>query len=225
MKKSLYILLIVFLISSCSFFKTDDINLKIRASFSSEGNGAVTVFVWPENKEGNIVTGAVVTVTDSSNQVWHCEFNNSKQVYSTEIESSSESFKIRVVSNLLDEPFEKIYPHKIFSEKPVLKSFTDESGNNVLSGKSLSPGEKILIAWNDLGTDIVYQVQVRSAASVKWSSSCSLPSIEVPADVLTEGTYYLQIIAQWISGDAVYEKEDYYSLSAVTSSSLSFFVE
>lgn len=199
--------------------------LSVRTSFVSDGKGYVAVSVWPENSDGNIVTGAAVTVRDASNQVWYCDFNNDKQVYSTNMESSGGELTVTVKSAVLDQIYKKAFPHKTLSSKPVLKVFSDESGNSVLSGKSVDPSEDIQIAWNSLGDGIVYNVQVRSALSVKWSKSTSVPSITIPAGTLSDGNFYLQIAAQWISGDPLFEKEDYYSQSTVTSSNLSFYTE
>lgn len=225
MKKVFVFVIAVFAFSGCRFYKNGvERGLNIRTSLVSESNGVISVSVWPENMNGDISTGAVVSVTDPSNQVWLCEFNNQKQAYVKDIESSFESFKVNVKSELLESPFEKTYAHKAITEKPVVKVFSDESGNSVISGNALNGNEELLVAWDSLGEGVVYNVQIRSALSVKWKKSCSTSSISVPSDTLSAGTYYIQVTAQWISGDPYFKNDDYYSQSTSASSSLSFFI-
>ena len=217
-----FLFILFFLISGCS----QNVSLyQVRSSVVSNGKNSAYVYVWPENLDGNIVSGAVVSVTDSSHKVYNCEFNSGKQVYFSEVDSDSETCVITVKSALLSDIFRKVIPYKKVSTKPEPVTFSDASGNSVLKGGILNRDEQIQIAWNALGDCFSYTAKVSSAVNEYWRCSTDACSVFIPENELSSGLYNLEITAQWTSGDPFYESEDYFCESTIESSIFPFTVK
>lgn len=73
--------------------------------------------------------------------------------------------------------------------------------------------------------NVTYQVIVRNAVNTKWTASVGNTSVIIPENVLEEGNYYMTINAQSIYGDVLFQNSSYCSVSNISSSSVSFYVE
>ena len=81
-------LLLVPIILSCRQ-NEDSPQIQLRASLLSSSGGDITAYAYPENSEtGNIVTGAVVLIYNSANEVTELSFDNSSQCYKATLRSS-----------------------------------------------------------------------------------------------------------------------------------------
>jgi hypothetical protein len=205
----------------------EDENFKIRASAVSDNTGYITFKVYPENSQGNIVSGAVVTVTDASNVIHLLDFSSSNQFYTKTIEGITNSeYTIQVSSNCITNRHTMIIPHTLLTEKPAVSVLNDSDSNSALSGKELQSNQEIQLAWNNLGVDLVYNVSIKSTLKTVFSKSTQVPFIMIPADSLEKNSNYtLYINAQKIYGDPYFINADYYSVSSITSSGLSFFTK
>ena len=154
------------------------------------------------------------------------DFDNSIQAYSGTIAGlQQDKYSIIVKSNLLQDSYTLEVPHTRINTKPVLISFTDASGNDVLKGNSLTGSKKIQLIWNGSGDNVNYQVIIKDTVSTKWTASTDNCNITIPENALSNGTYYLMINAQKSYGDLYYETKPYFSVSNISSSSVSFCIE
>ncbi len=226
MKKGFIFIIVLIILTSCKFDKEEE-NFKIRVSAISENSSDITFKVYPENAQGNIVSGAVVTVTDSLNIVHLLPFSFSNQVYSETIENTSNSeFTIQVASNCISQRRTIKIPHQTLTQKPSISIFNDSDGNSALSGKELKSNQEIQLAWNNLGENIVYNVSIKSTLKTVFTKSTEVPFIIIPENTLESNKNYTVFIkAQKINGDPFFLKYDYYSVSSITSSGITFFTE
>lgn len=220
-------LLLVPIILSCSQ-NEDSPQIKLRASLLSSSGGDITAYAFPENSEtGNIVTGAVVLIYNSANEVTELSFDNSSQCYKATLSDTLEYDTYTVVaSSSLCNDVAIAMPHKKLSEKPVASVFEDSDGNSVLKGNELDSALPIQISWNRLGDNVVYKVAIQSGLATAYVKSTQAPNITVPAGVLkTGGSYYMSVTAQCIKGDPYFKSEPYYSASSIKSAGVSFNVQ
>lgn len=202
-------------------------NLHVRICAESHNGSDISFKVFPENSDGNIANGAVVYVQNADNIITYLTFNNNCQYYDGIAPAClSGEYKVIVHSKALDTYYETNIINKVLTEKIVFSSFYDSQGNSVLSGDSIQCNEAVQIAWNSAGDDIVYQVQVTTAAHHIWQASTAAPNIVIPQGVLTDSTiYYFQISAQSITGDPTFLNTNYYSVSSIQSPAMSFYTE
>lgn len=201
-------------------------NQNLRASAVSVNGDDIVFRVYPENSSGDIMTGSLVTVTNSENEVLLLEFDNDSQCYISSFDGlESDIYNIKVISAAYKEAACIQIPHLRLTKAPTIVSFSDSMGNSVLSGKSINSQSAVSCAWNSLGNGIVYQVSIKTVLSRIWTGSTSACNIEIPKGTLTAGkTYYLYLTAQKICGDP-YFSLPYYSFSSITSSAVTFYVE
>lgn len=223
---TMYLLFIVIL-SSCKQ-NEESPQIQLRASLLSSGGGVISASVYPENCEtGNIVTGAVVLVYNSANEVTELPFDNDSQCYTETLSDTltNDTYTVVVDSSLCDEMTMTV-PHVQLQEKPVVSVFEDSDGNSVLEGTDVDSTLPLQIAWNSLGDDVVYKVTVQSSLSTVFIKSTQTANVVVPASTLEEGgSYYLSITAQYIQGDPYFKTESYYSASSIKSAGVSFNVQ
>lgn len=221
--ESLVAVLFFLIIFSCS---ANVESLTVRANVKSETGKDVYFKVFLENMAGQSVNGAFVAATSSSGILELLEFENENQCYSGSLNGSeNDIYTITIKSNLVKEPYILEVPHTRLTSKPVISIFSDSQGNNVLKGNSLKNGKEIQLAWTDLGENITYQVIVKDALNTKWSSSVKNCNVIIPSMALKSGSYYLVVNAQKSYGDIFYDEEDFYSVSNISSSTISFCVE
>lgn len=225
----LFFILSLLFTTSCndSNSGTSDNGISVRAILESEESSTVDIKVYVEGADGNALTGAVVLVSDSQNKVTNLEFDSDKYCYTGSAPVLSDGMFIFKVNSLAVADMEEFtVPHTILSIKPVVSTFQDADGNSVLSGQALSSSKEIQVAWNSVGSDIVYQVTVKTALRTLYSVSTNACNISIPASSITAGTNYMfEIIAQKIYGDPYFQNANYYSVSIIRSAMVSFDVQ
>jgi len=223
--KFLFISISVLILVSCNGTPAEeDIKgLTVKVSAVSKNNGNIQFNVYPENKYGMIANGASVGVIDSNNTFTSLPFNSTSQCFTDTVDSTSSEFTIKVKSALSDEIVSVTVPHKKLEEKPVVTSFSDLSGNDMLAADKINSTEDVVLAWEDMGENVTYIITVMTSAVTVFVKSTNALTIEIPAGTLSPSTmYYLKITAQRIVGDPIFETADYYSVSEYVGSSISF---
>lgn len=222
----LFIGILLIPLASCHEEQTE-YNLYVRICAESHNGSDISFKVFPENSQGNIINGAVAYVQNADNIITYLTFNNNNQCYDgTAPACSSGEYKVIVHSKAVGEYCEISIINKVINERIVFSAFYDSKGNSVLAGDSIQCNEEVQIAWNSAGDDIVYQVQVTTAAKNIWQASTAAPNIVIPQGVLTDSTiYYFQISAQSITGDPTFLNTNYYSVSSIQSPVMSFYAE
>lgn len=214
------------LLISCSNNNLPKDSFSIRVLIKSEPTKDVSIKVILENESGQVINGALVMAESQTGIVSILDFDNSIQAYSGTIAGlQQDKYSIIVKSNLLQDSYTLEVPHTRINTKPVLISFTDASGNDVLKGNSLTGSKKIQLIWNGSGDNVNYQVIIKDTVSTKWTASTDNCNITIPENALSNGTYYLMINAQKSYGDLYYETKPYFSVSNISSSSVSFCIE
>lgn len=216
----------LFLIISCKTNVDENDDISIHANILTNSNGVTVIKVYPVDCHGQIVGGVSVLAKNVENVVSILDFDNQNQVFYTNVDAlDTDNFTIIVKNLYNNQKYTMNVPHKKITTAPSVETFMDETGNNVLNGNSLKKNKKINIAWDSTGDDIVYQVIIKTATSIKWMTTTSNCFVQIPELTFLQGSYYLCIKAQKSFGDIFYETENYYSLAEKTSSSLMFYVE
>lgn len=225
MRKSIFFL-VMFLFLACSNMTDNMGKLSVRVNIMSEYSKDVSFKVYLENNSGQAVNAAVVLVTNKNGITEILDFDNTMQCYTGTMNGIEEDvYEITVNSNLLDKPYIVSVPHTRLINKPVFSSISDSQGNNVLRGEALNKDKKIQISWIPLKEGVTYQVIVKNALNIKWMDSVSSSTVVIPENVLAKGSYYIFINAQESFGDIFYSTNNYYSVSNISSSTVSFSVE
>lgn len=220
-KKIILIVLFLFVIVSC---KHNSESLVSRVIVKSKNGSDIEFNVYPENSLGLIANGAVTWIVDEENNVFPLDFSNDKQCFTGIINSTSEKYTVNIKSNLIKNVLSIDVPHTILKEKLIITSFTDSSGNNMLSADSCDYKSQIQLSWNNIGNEIVYGIEISTGANIIYEKSTNELSIIIPNNILQEKcTYYVKITGQKIYGDITFCKNDYYSVSETSSSSVMFY--
>lgn len=201
--------------------------LSVRAIIQSDKNEESLIKVFVENKDGNAVTAASVICIDKNNRAYFLEFDAAKYYYWIQaVLPDNGDISIRVHTNAATDILTLTVPHHKLSKAPPITVFQDEAGKSVLKGEAISSQKKIQIAWEPLGEECVYTVEVKTAASTVYSCSSTAAQLSVPAHTLaTHKQYRLVITAQRITGDPLLEKTPYYSVSSRWTEGLQFETE
>ena len=201
--------------------------LSVRAIIQSDKNEESLIKVFVENKDGNAVTAASVICIDKNNRAYFLEFDAAKYYYWIQaVLPDNGDINIRVHTNAATDTLTLTVPHHKLSKAPPITVFQDEAGKSVLKGEAISSQKKIQIAWEPLGEECVYTVEVKTAASTVYSCSSTAAQLSVPAHTLaTHKQYRLVITAQRITGDPLLEKTPYYSVSSRWTEGLQFETE
>jgi len=225
-KKEIVLIIFILLITSCKTSIDNSGNVKIRINAKSEYSKDIDFQVFIENEYGNSVNGALVLAQSESGITELFSFDNSSQSYTGSINGIEDDYyNIIVKSNSLLNFYSKKIPHTRLNKKTAVTFFSDSDGNSVLSGNLLKKNLPIQIAWNSLGQNVNYQVLVKNALNTKWTASINNCNIIIPANTLDAGNYYLYINAQKSYGDLFFETENYYSVSNISSSAITFTVQ
>ena len=220
----LLFIFVSFFFVACKKESTIEPRVRILVNGNYMNDAEIKVVV--ESETGMSVTGAFVYMQDSTNEILVLEYDTTKkQYYGTFPVSKNDSFFVYVDSILFSKP--KKYKIKIacLSEKPVITSFTDETGSSVLLGESLKRSVSFRLSWNNVCDDAVYRISFKKAVETVYSISTENNTLLVPAFVFEPGDYYVCIKCQKTLGDLFYKTSDYYSSFCVSSNNLSFSVE
>ena len=201
--------------------------LSVRAIIQSDKNEESLIKVFIENKDGNAVTAASVICIDKNNRAYFLEFDAAKYYYWIQaVLPDNGDIRIRVHTNAATDILTLTVPHHKLSKAPPITVFQDEAGKSVLKGEAISSQKKIQIAWEPLGEECVYTVEVKTAVSTVYSCSSTAAQLIIPVNTLAARKQYrLVITAQRIAGDPLLEKTPYYSVSSRRTEGLQFETE
>jgi hypothetical protein len=201
----------------------DEDKLNVRITATSKNAGDIEFSVVLENACGNVINGASVFVRDCENIITHLIFDNESQSYKGELSSTGNLFAVEVRSLLLENRKQIEIPHKVLFEKPAINIFSDSEGNSVMEGNTLDSNKEISLSWKKIDDDVVYTLVLRNAGQILFCKSTQSNSMVLPAKSLPENSLlFANVSCQKNYGDITYSKCDYYSVSIIESSSISF---
>jgi hypothetical protein len=182
-----------------------------------------------EGSDGNLISGAVVMVYNNVNGVMKCGYDALTGTYTTKYPIPADGiFNISVKSALASDPAVYQIYHDRITNKPVINVFEDSSGSSVLLGQAIDCKRDIQVGWNSSGTNITYQITVKSSLRTLYETSTAGLTMMIPGGFINAPTgqiYYIQITAQRISGDPFFRSANYYSVAITNGETLSFNVK
>jgi hypothetical protein len=228
-----FITLALFL--SCSDESTDDetkndsinyLAFSPRISIVSQNTNIADVNVEIEGFDGNLISGAVVLVSNSINGVHKCAYDPATGSYNGKYPIPADGL-IKVIINSILAPVPVTYSlfHQQIINKPIINVFEDSTGASVLLGVALDFLKEIQIGWTSCGEGIVYHISIRSALQTLYEASTESLTHFIPGGkfvILPGQIYYLQINAQRITGDPFFQENNYYSAAIRTGDTISF---
>ncbi|MGI5101309.1 hypothetical protein [Treponema vincentii] len=199
----------------------------VRAVIQSDKNEESIIKVFVENSDGNAVTAASVICIDKNNRAYSLEFDAAKYYYWVQaVLPDKGDIGIRVHTNAAADILTLTVPHYKLAQDPSITAFQDDAGQSVLKGEALSSQKAIQIAWEPLGEECVYTVEIKTAFSTVYSVASTAAQLVIPANALAmHKQYRLVITAQRIAGDPLLEKFPYYSVSSRRTEGLQFETE
>lgn len=218
----------VTLLCSCTDPSTGQVTAtRARTVVESSAGGDAKIQVYLEGADGNMLTGAAITVTDYQNRYEMLPFVQDDYCYVGTFPVPSDGvLDFFIDSNGIDESLSYSVPHRTLSEAPTITVFQDSSGDSVLSGESLDSALTIQIGWEKPDVNAVCIVNVRDQFGSVFSLSTKATSCLIPAGTLTAGkSYGLIVSAQLLYGDPTFKSYAYYSVSSVTGPRLGFTIE
>jgi hypothetical protein len=209
-------------------FKNDSTNPVFfpRISIVSQNTNIADINVEIEGFDGNLVSGAVVLVSNSINGIHKCTYNPATGSYNGKYPIPADGLiKITINSVLSPVPASCTVFHKQIINKPIINVFEDSSGSSVLLGSALNILKEVQIGWTSSGEDVVYHISIKSSLQTLYEASTENLThfIQGGTLLISPGqTYYLQINAQRIIGDPFFQKNNYYSAAIRTGEAVSF---
>lgn len=222
MKRIYYLIIFCILTVGCN---NKSESYRVRVSAVSEIDNEIKVCVYPENSYGNIINGASVFVKDSKNVITYLQFNNMIQCYEGTISEIQDDYFFVCINSLLLGKLEQYkIPHSQVVKKPEITVFMDSCGNNVLQGSDIDVSKEIQLAWTSCMPDVVYTVSIRTNSKLLYTTSTTACNTLIKENVLPKDSImYLTIKCQKIYGDPNFVEFDYYSVSQIQSTSISFY--
>lgn len=210
-------------------FDTENQNasgLAIRASLQTLNAGNTEARVMLEGPDGNSVTGGTVIFRTRTNVVKILDYDFSKGVYHGFLPPSSGGvYSIEVNSRLLPGLYTQPVPHHILTERPAITLLSDHV-SSALVGQPLRRDHEILIGWSSIPDATVYQVLVTSGVVTVYAGSTSDTSLVIPAGTFSAtGLHAVSVKAQYIRGDPVFRRHNYYSMSDRSGITINFTLE
>jgi len=197
-----------------------------RISIVSQNTNIADVNVEIEGFDGNLVSGAVVLVSNNINGVNKCAYDPTTGSYNCKFPIPTDGIiKITIKSVLSPVPFTYSIFHQQIINKPIINVFEDSAGASVLLGTSLDFLKDVQIGWTSCGEEIVYHISIKSSLQTIYETSTESLTHFIPGGtiIFSPGQiYYLQINAQRIIGDPFYQKNNYYSAAIRTGDAISF---
>lgn len=228
MKKGLLILLAVVSFScdlgSNSSSETKKDSMDIRFVLETKNMVQTVANIFLEGNDGNLVTGSSVIVRNSENVATLIGFDFTKGCYSGNIPASSDGkYSVEIISKLLDEKKTQTVEHFTLEENPTINQLVDSDSNDATLGGELNLNSDISLTWNSVSNSSIYQIKVLKNGKEVYVSTSKENTVIIAADTLKEsGQYSVFISAQYISGDPLFEKENYYSYSEKVGTTLLF---
>jgi len=232
----LFVFLILTLFLSCSTEepkeeeenKSDSTNFAFspRISIVSQNTNIADVNVEIEGFDGNLVSGAVVLVSNNINGVNKCAYDPTTGSYNCKFPIPTDGIiKITIKSVLSTVPVTYSIFHQQIINKPIINVFEDSTGASVLLGTALDFLKDVQIGWTSCGEEIVYHINIRSSLQTIYEATTESLThfIQGGKFLISPGQiYYLQINAQRIIGDPFFQKNNYYSAAIRTGDVISF---
>jgi hypothetical protein len=219
--------MVFFLFSACTYYSGVNIksDVNIRCSIIPATTGYIKCSVFFEGPDGNSVSGALINVSDSSNQVISLIYNYNSCYYEIIIEENTDTYLFEINSILLNEPCQIAVPYTTITKNPDVTFFQDSEGNSVLNGQYLKAALPVQISWLSSGENILYQITIKTAFRTIYAVTTNAENITIPDNKISQGLYTLNISAQKIYGDPAYKTYNYYSLSTSSIIGISFNVQ
>jgi len=230
----LFVFIVFTLFLSCS---TDESNDEInntptfpaifpRVSIVSQNTNIADVNVEIEGLDGNLVSGAVVLVSNSVNGVNKCSYDPATWSYNGKYPIPADGL-INIIINSILSPVPVTYSifHRQIINKPIINVFEDSSGASVLLGMALDFLNEVQIGWTSCGEGIVYHISIKSSLQTLYEASTESLTHFISGGkfAISPGQiYYLQVNAQRIIGDPLFQKNNYYSAAIRTGDIISF---
>lgn len=216
------ILLCIILVACKDSVNNWDGNIRIELLSSESRNVSISIII--ESESGNSIDGALVYVNNGDNSNVIIKFDNNKKCYYGLLENpKNENFFVSIKSTLFGKRT-FVIPHYELLKPPVLEVFCDSDGNSYFLGNALNIQKDIRISWNSDIDDCIFKVIIRNATDTIFESSTNNTTIEIPANTLNNDSqiYYLKIQQQKIYGDLLFEKQQYYSVSIISTDNYIF---
>lgn len=212
------------ILSATSCKQTRNTFVHIRVFIESDKSEESMIKVFLEDKTGNTVNAARVICIDTHNRAALLEFDSLKCYYWTKMEiPDSGNITVKVKSNGLQQEKQLTIPHEKNLETPKLITFQDELGNSILKGEDISSEHTIDIAWQSIGSNCVYTVEIKTPTHTLYSSATNACILQIPKNTLKPNkNYRLIITAQKYFGDPLFEKFPYYSVCSMQTGGISF---
>ncbi|MBR5645125.1 MAG: hypothetical protein IKX23_00605 [Treponema sp.] len=223
--KKLFVLIAVLILSvvlfSCS--NGTDSTCRIRISLESSDSSNVSVRVRLEDACGRSVDGAYILAGNKNGFYNPVLYNPENCFYEGKIELKEETIEVRIDSVLFSSPRKYEIPHKILLNKPFITVLSDAKGNSVMHGQKLDAAVPVQICWDTPDTDCLYLVEIKTPLETVYSVSTENTTVFISENSLKASTiYYVQVQAQKIFGNILFEGTDYYSISIIESGNFSF---
>jgi len=195
-----------------------------RISIESISGGLVQFNVIIEGSNGNAITGAKVIASDFMNRTKVLYFNSNTYSYTGTMQDVREVniYTISMESYLLKNKMVVNVPYLQFQNKPAITVLRDETGSSALSGMSIDGRQDIQVAWSTSGINTVYQVSVRTSLQTLYTVITEDMTTTIPKFTLDPGSYLVNIKAQKICGDPLFNGYNYYSVSTENSIDVAF---
>lgn len=225
--RKILVLIVILSLYNCSLGKDDvssEKTLDIRFIIETKNKQQTSANIFLEGSDGNLVTGSTVIIINSENVATLAGFDFTKGCYSNYIPSTlNGEYSIEVISSLLDKKRVQKVEHFILLEAPLINQLADSEGNRALTGDTLNISEEINLSWDLVKESTIYQIRILKNGKDIYTGSSKDNSIIIPGNTLKEeGQFSVYITAQYISGDPIFEKSNYYSYSEKIGSTLIF---
>lgn len=223
--KKLFVLLGILVLSAVLLSCRNGIDntCRVRISIESYDSLNVSVKVRLEDFFGKSVNGAYILARNKNGIYNSVLYNPESCCYEGNIELKEEIIEIRIDSVLFSAPRKYEIPHKILQHKPSIIVLSDAKGNSVIHGQKLDAAVPIQICWDSLGNDCIYLVEIKNSFETVYSASTENTTVFIPENVLkVSNIYYVKVQAQKVYGNILFDDTDYYSISVIESSNLSF---
>lgn len=207
--------------------KDGDREINMRIALESVKNEGNHVRVFLEGKDGNFLTGSTVIIVNSQGVVNLLGFSFEKGCYIGEIPFSVDGiYKIMVDSVLMRNTLVQEINHYILLEDSEIQVLQNPQDLSALEGETLDIAKGLQIGWSSVEHATVYQIMLYYEGNLCYLGTASSTSLTLePEQLKGSGLYTCQIVAQYISGDALMLQENFYSFSQTSGSSVNFYME
>jgi hypothetical protein len=194
--------------------------VSVRYIIESSSGSGVRVRVFMEGSGGQSVDGALVVAVSPADEAMVLGYDYQEGCYAGELASViAGDYAVSVRSRLLrDGAAAKTIRHVPLTEAPAITGLADDTGSDALLGGSPRADRCMSVSWSEVPGATASALHIVEGATERWSASTGETNVIVPSEALEAGTYGFRVAAQCISGDPLFESEDYYSASEASGS-------